>query len=914
VCALLLSASCSRFTPRKLSYLLEVSRAIPREMTVTIRLQGWNGPSLDLRGHAPSEVMHVDRLEVVSGDGRRLRWIERAESTRVKGTSLHLSTFRVSGPIPPVLEVRYQVTPGRREGDAHIGFTGKCFGYLGPDFGVVTGRDVFLLPEKAESLGPIEVAFSLPEGWTAATPWRSGRGRWIVDAPRGNAAEHLVASTVGLGRFHERSLFAGRHRVRVAFPEAVRDESSDVTANGIRQAVSYLRGIFGRDLGSQYFVVAAPETPDGFDIAGGGWATGQGGTLVPLSVERLRGFAEEYIQSYVRYPPYRTEIRRPEEFWLVDAVPRLYSRRTVWAAGLGDEEGIDRLLATSYLTAITTEGVNRDLEHLYVADGGDRIARESIAPYMLRHLDHELKAKHGVARGMDSILPKLFSGRFAPSVWSLLPRTTGEDWDTFRARFVRGARVAPVPELFTLTPTQELPSPRGGSPVSRLTIAYTGNTDGYLENCGCKANESGGIARRATVLDSLRRADPDLLVLDAGSAFNRPEPFESPNALAKREQRFYLEMMDRMGYSAATVGQGEIARGPRYFLEQTRGVRTPFLGANLSVGGNRLGASTATLRARGIRVLTVGVFEGPRGGRSMIRLDQELARLTTEDPVQAIQKEVARARSPTGLVVAMGKISPATIRRIVRTCPDVDVIISTDNSAPQWADPSNPKVILEEDRPGFLDKTLVLYTKLGQYGLSIATLDLDRAGQIVAATIRDSWLTDSIPDQDVVRRAMNRFYDQVGALPEAQASVRPPLSGDPYWQGKRYAGSGTCRGCHVAEYEQWMSTGHAGAYKTLLQRHRHYQPVCISCHVVGYGSKYGYVMGQGEHPYGNVQCEICHGPGAEHASAPSPSNIRRKVPEQVCLECHNPEHSSGFVYAQRLPLVVHRSREQVTSR
>jgi hypothetical protein len=223
-------------------------------------------------------------------------------------------------------------------------------------------------------------------------------------------------------------------------------------------------------------------------------------------------------------------------------------------------------------------------------------------------------------------------------------------------------------------------------------------------------------------------------------------------------------------------------------------------------------------------------------------------------------------------------------------------------------------VILEDDRSGFIGSTLVLYTQMGQYGLSIATLELDRSGRVAGAKLVDSWLTDAVPDQSGVRLALNRFYDRMGALPEAQASVKPPLAGDSYWQGKRYVGAQRCSGCHAAEFEQWKNTPHASAYKTLLDKHRHYQPVCVSCHVVGFGSKSGYRIGQAEYPLGNVQCEICHGPGGEHVAGPNSINIRREVPEHVCKECHDPEHSDRFVYATRLPLVLHRPQERVSVR
>ena len=166
-------------------------------------------------------------------------------------------------------------------------------------------------------------------------------------------------------------------------------------------------------------------------------------------------------------------------------------------------------------------------------------------------------------------------------------------------------------------------------------------------------------------------------------------------------------------------------------------------------------------------------------------------------------------------------------------------------------------------------------------------------------------LYKDVKDDPVVRDRLNRFYDEVGKLDAAQASVKPLFQDDPARLEGRYVGAAQCEGCHQAEYTQWKTTRHASAYKTLLDLHRHYQPRCISCHVVGYGTPHGYKIGAPEEPLGNVQCEICHGPGGRHVGAPSRSNIHRVVPEKVCLECHNPDHSDHFVYAEKLPKVRH---------
>ena len=184
-------------------------------------------------------------------------------------------------------------------------------------------------------------------------------------------------------------------------------------------------------------------------------------------------------------------------------------------------------------------------------------------------------------------------------------------------------------------------------------------------------------------------------------------------------------------------------------------------------------------------------------------------------------------------------------------------------------------------------------------------LGLDARNRIASAEFAEHWLKEDITDEPRVRAMLDTFYDRVGKETAAQESVRPPFADDPERREGVYAGAAKCATCHAEEYAQWRRTKHGTAFKTLLDRHRHFQPKCVSCHVVAYGAPHGYRLGMAGESLANVQCEVCHGPGAAHARDPARTNIHRQVPEAVCLQCHTPDHSDHFVYSERLPKVKH---------
>ena len=876
-----------------------------KRLAVTLQVSGVPRDGIELRGFAATNVMRISDLTAHAADGTPLPVVAKTETASLDNRTIDLPRFALQGPLPAAISVRYTVEPGTREGDAHMGFTGRSHGYLGKEFGFVVGRGVFLLPDPAEGIRDITVRFAdLPEGWSTMVPWSRDGEAWRPGVEGGYAAEHLVSASIGLGRFRERSFDTGGTRVGLAFESEIPEDEEAATARTIETAARYIHDLFRRDLGPEYRVVVLPRSPEGDAIAGEGWATGQGGTLAPLTVERLRGFASSLIDAYVRHAPYRTELTRREEFWLVDGLENLYSWRAASAAGMVAEENVSRSLAIGYLVSLGISGVNPDLEAIYSTPGPHRVETESRAPFVLLHLDRELRSATGDKESLDAVVGRVFGSRRSSSFWPAVTEVRPRFREEFRARYVQGKEMIPLARGYTLEPARETPDPPAGPVVRRLTWLLTGDTQGYLENCGCKVNQSGGVARRATALARLRAREPGALLIDAGNLFNRPDKQLELDYLTRQEQGLYLRTLDMMGYQAAAIGTTELTRGLDYFREQTARLRVPFLAANITRDGRPIAPPSLVLRSGGLRIGLIGIFEPPFGKAAPGLFEESSRSLRFADPIETLRREAASLEKRADLLVALGRLTPYTARRAASAVAGLDAIVSSDNQALTRAD-DHPDHVHHEDSPGFVGRTLLAYTSLSQYGLVSVRLGLDAQGRIAAAEFEDHWLYEDTPDDPRVRRALDLFYDRVGKEAAAQEAVPPLFAGDPARLTGKYAGAAACAECHAPEMAQWRRSKHASAFKTLLDRHRHFQPKCVACHVVGYGTPHGYRLGSASEALANVQCEVCHGPGAEHAAAPAADNIRRAVPAEVCLECHTPDHSDHFVYNERLPKVKH---------
>ncbi len=876
-------------------------------LDVTMRVSGLPRDGAEIAAHAPPGICQVIGFEVQAPDGRPIRFRQAASVDSSRDGFGDIPRYQLVGPLPSTATVRYRVVAGHREGDAHHGYRGRSFGHLGKQFGLTTGRQVFLFLEPAERTTDIRVRFTLPAGWKPVVPWVSRQDGWDPRIDGQFAAEHLAAAPIGFGHFIERGFTVGKTTYRIALEASAAAQDSERFTAALRSGVEYVTGVFGDRLGPNYLFVAVPKTPEGDEIVAGAWGTGQGGTLYPLTPSRAAQCGSQLIGAYLRHHPYRSALTDPREYWLVDGLENFYGLKAAVAAGLVEPKSILPDLAKRYAQLLDKPNATRALEDIHRGSvPPPALIRQVLAPTVLAFLDHQLGERS--SQGLSPSIAKIFRASRARSFWAtLVKRDTSVR--TFRSRYVRDGLPLPTMRVTALQPTTSGPK-LAGHVAGRFTVVLTGKTDGFLENCGCKTAQAGGVARRATVIERLRRVDPKLLLLDAGSAFTRVTGATDLDYLTREEQSIYLQTMSSMRYDAAVIGETELQLGHDYFAAQTAAARLRYLTANVGRASRLIGQPWARLSVANLDVAVLGVFD-PLPAASNPVLEDRTEELHVDEPIGAVQRMLASVRGWADLVIVMGNLRPETIRQLIDTCPEIDLVASTDDRAAAGSLATVPSPVERNesprDRSGFLGHTYVAYTRPARYGLVVLDLGIDSDGRLATVSNKQHYLFAAIPDEPGIRATLAEFYDRVGRRSEAQESVPPLFPRDRARLLGEYVGEARCGTCHVAEHAQWKSTPHATAFRTLLERHRNFQPRCVSCHVVGFGTAHGYRLGQVDESLANVQCEVCHGPGGDHVKEPHVDNIRRKVPESVCVECHDTEHSDRFVYASALPMVAHRS-------
>jgi len=150
------------------------------------------------------------------------------------------------------------------------------------------------------------------------------------------------------------------------------------------------------------------------------------------------------------------------------------------------------------------------------------------------------------------------------------------------------------------------------------------------------------------------------------------------------------------------------------------------------------------------------------------------------------------------------------------------------------------------------------------------------------------------PETQAAKKALDK---SIGQKNLEEAKKKGPQAKPPKGTAA-YVGMEECAFCHKDAVAFWQKTVHQKAWETLVDDGKELDYDCVKCHVTGWEQPGGSNLAFNE-SLRDVQCEVCHGPGSLHVAADGKekkSSLVRATPEDVCIRCHNQEHSDTFDY------------------
>ncbi|MHB8899180.1 MAG: multiheme c-type cytochrome [Thermoguttaceae bacterium] len=442
-------------------------------------------------------------------------------------------------------------------------------------------------------------------------------------------------------------------------------------------------------------------------------------------------------------------------------------------------------------------------------------------------------------------------------------------------------------------------------PVVALLIS--GRQDGYLEPCGCAGLErmKGGLTRRHSLFKTLRAQGWPVVGMDCGGlikGFGR-----------QAELKFHLSVdaMKEMGYSAIALGKTDLRLPGGELLSRVASseeLPSLFLSANVAVLGFETGmtATHRIIEAGGQRIGITSVL-GAAWQKEINNAEIEMA-----DPQVKLREVLPKLKDGSDLLVLLAHASVEESKALAAAFPDFDVVVTAGGN------PEPPQTM--EILPGG-----TRFVEVGEKGMQAVVLGVYENGKIEYQRVPlDSRFEDS-PD---MKEYMRQYQQQLKRDGLAGLGIRQVPNPRAAELGK-FVGSKECESCHETSYEIWQDSGHAKAWKTLVELEvpRINDPECISCHVVGWHPTeyFPYESGflsEAETPeLVDVGCETCHGPGEKHIEAEmgADKDLQKKLQQAMvvtkeqaeqdkahwCMNCHDLDNSPDFNFEEYWPEVEH---------
>ena len=375
----------------------------------------------------------------------------------------------------------------------------------------------------------------------------------------------------------------------------------------------------------------------------------------------------------------------------------------------------------------------------------------------------------------------------------------------------------------------------------KVVILITGNRGGYLQPCGCNANQFDyGLAVEAANLQAERKKFEDqgkiVILLDSGNfASKLPDVTETT-----------VRAFAKMAYAAVHI-------------------TTQDRGASNSVEG--------LLHAKGIPVVESEPLHQVNAG-------------ATTDKGSALPIGLGVWKSWPDILTSKSQLASIKFSEKVVSAPEAGTrlydghpsLIVGPYSGPQRADVwGNVLYVSAPPKEVFLE------------------CELDEAAGrfkfLREVPVRDIGVRD-----ETVDTVVQQHFATAMASKEGLRSTKEPAN-IPFKLAAK------CESCHHKEFASWQLSRHASAIKSLEAKNR-LIPDCLPCHVATYQPESHFDPASSESRE-SVTCASCHGPAIVHSVTQKPTDVIKTPSIITCQKCHTKDTSPGFVYANSIKKTFH---------
>jgi 2',3'-cyclic-nucleotide 2'-phosphodiesterase (5'-nucleotidase family) len=209
-----------------------------------------------------------------------------------------------------------------------------------------------------------------------------------------------------------------------------------------------------------------------------------------------------------------------------------------------------------------------------------------------------------------------------------------------------------------------------------LTLIYTSNTLGGVEPCGTcpESGNTGGLARRAHHIKTVKEEAKNLLMLDAGDAlvvsyFSETKRREQ----ARRRAELVLKLYETIGYHALNIGDTDLGLGIQYLKNLQRKSTIPFLSANLKERKTGRHVFKPHL-IKEVEGRTIGIL-GLITAEISPNIQKELKNYSIENPIKTATETINHFMASCDHIIALAHLTPPEVESLAKEVPRISIII-----------------------------------------------------------------------------------------------------------------------------------------------------------------------------------------------------------------------------------------------
>jgi Cytochrome c554 and c-prime len=445
-----------------------------------------------------------------------------------------------------------------------------------------------------------------------------------------------------------------------------------------------------------------------------------------------------------------------------------------------------------------------------------------------------------------------------------------------------------------------------GKPAAVLLIS--GEQDGYMEPCGCSADQEGGLIRRYDLVERMHKRNWPTTLVDLGSLMKDPSGARGGFDQAKYKFDFAVKALKLLKYNALGLSAEDLKIGVAEALgsfDNSLGDTTKITVANVEPDEvyKRFIKPSLVVTAGPVKLGVTAVID-PETLKKLNDPDKDVLLPKQKDPDAVLPAVLADLEAKSDYQVLMVQGPPEMAQRLAKAFPGFDVVVATS----QFDDVLNREPEMLND-----GKTMLL--SVGKKGKNVGLLGIYPSEsphlRFLLVTLTKQFNDPATPMKSLIQDEYRSMLKATNTV--ANFTRRDYVNGAP---GATFVGAQTCKQCHAETFAFWSKTGHAKAFESLKHDPKPntvYDAECVSCHTTGFEYNSGFKSEAATPFLAGNQCENCHGPGSKHVEKPDDEMFKKLITIKaeraksggLCDGCHDAENSPKFDFAAYWDKIEH---------